>query len=44
MTTIKTTKYPQSHVYIEETYSETNLKSNMGTLHHNFDIATLGNV
>ena len=43
MTTIKTTKYPQSNVYIKETYSETDLKSDMAKLHHNFDIENLGN-
>ena len=43
MATNETPKIPGSGVYIKETYSAADLKSDMTKLHHNFDIENLGN-
>ena len=43
MTTSETPKSSGSNVYIKETYSAAELKSDMAKLHHNFDIENLGN-
>ena len=43
MATSETPKSSGSNVYIKETYSAAELKSDMAKLHHNFDIENLGN-